>query len=329
MAQPVPASPRMGEYVLASCPACASQAARVVADREQLKLELEELWRFHLRRRKKTVPTQQLYDRAFFTLDPPLQLVQCSQCGTLYRNPAEAQDAVVENYASEEAEPAVFEALFQEQTRKYRAQARRLSQALQATGRALELGSYVGAFLAAAREFGRSVQGLDVNADAVSFARSKGLEANVGTLETLPDDAWFDAIAIWNCFDQLPDPRSTLSQAHGLLRPRGVLAIRVPNGQCYAEWRNGARPRLAALSVLAHNNLLGFPYRQGFTPASLRALLERSGFNVKRVLGDVLVSTADEWTHRWAIWEERLTKGALRLVRPKHAPWFEIYAVRR
>ena len=318
----------MAEYVLAACPACASQAARLVADRNQLKQELEELWRFHLRRRKPTVPTRQLYDRAFFTLEPPLQLVQCSQCGTLYRNPAEAEGAVVETYASEESEPAVFEALFREQSRKYRAQARRLSQAMQPTGRGLELGSYVGAFLAAAHEAGRTFQGLDVNADAVAFARSKGLEADVGTLEALAEDSSFDAIAIWNCFDQLPDPRATLGEAHRLLRARGVLAIRVPNGQCYAEWRNGARARPAAVRVLAHNNLLGFPYRQGFTPASLRVLLERSGFTVERVVGDVLVSTADEWTHRWAVWEERLTKSALRLLRPKHVPWFEIYAVR-
>src|SRR5688572_5741396 len=78
---------RMGEYELAACPACASQASCLVADREQLKQELEELWRFHLRRRRESVPARQLYDRAFFTLDPPLQLVQCKECGTLYRNP--------------------------------------------------------------------------------------------------------------------------------------------------------------------------------------------------------------------------------------------------
>src|SRR5688572_22798462 len=95
-------------YELATCPACASQSARLVVAGDALKDELEELWRFHLLRRKRDVPALQLYDRAFFTLDPPLQLVACTECGTLYRNPRERADAVVETYALEQADPGVF-----------------------------------------------------------------------------------------------------------------------------------------------------------------------------------------------------------------------------
>jgi hypothetical protein len=83
--------------------------------------------------------------------------------------------------------------------------------------------------------------------------------------------------------------------------------------------------------LLAHNNLLAFPYRHGFTPASLRRLLDPLGLEVVRVYGDALVPIADEWTRPWAAWEERLLKGALRLLagdEAEWAPWLEVYARR-
>ncbi|MEX2283272.1 MAG: class I SAM-dependent methyltransferase [Gemmatimonadota bacterium] len=316
----------MKTYELAACPACSSQASRLVADGDALKDEIEELWQFHLLRRKHGVPARHLYDRAFFTLDPPLQLVACTECGTLYRNPREKADAVVETYEQEQADAVVLESLFEAQKRSYRRQADELRRLAGRTGSGLEVGSYVGAFLAAAREVGWDFEGIDVNADAAEFARGKGLHADAGSLDTVSVQRQFDAVAIWNCFDQLSDPRATLAQAFALLSTGGILAIRVPNGQCYRRWRNGGRPGLVAGLVLAHNNLLGFPYRQGFTPTSLSQILERAGFRVEQIRHDVLVSTADPWTRRWAVWEERIVKRALRLLSLGPAPWFEVYA---
>ncbi len=77
--------------------------------------------------------------------------------------------------------------------------------------------------------------------------------------------------------------------------------------------------------------MLTFPYRYGFTNRSLTRLLERVGFEVRHVEGDVLVPIADEWTRRWASAEERLVKLALGIAahrNPRWAPWIEVYAVR-
>jgi hypothetical protein len=94
------------------------------------------------------------------------------------------------------------------------------------------------------------------------------------------------------------------------------------------------RPVLGALArlALAHNNLATFPYRFGFTVHSLRRLLERVGFRVQHIEGDVLVPIADEWTRPWARVEERAVKLALGVsskLRPRWAPWIEVFAVRR
>ena len=137
-----------------------------------------------------------------------------------------------------------------------------------------------------------------------------------------------DAVVIWNTFDQLNDPRAAAIAAFARLKPGGVLAIRVPNGAFYRRMRRG---RLSGMrrAILAHNNLLTFPYRWGFTPASLTALLEEIGFDEVRTVGDVLVPTADEWTRWWGWIEERVVKRLMRApgVTPADsAPWFEVYA---
>ncbi len=119
---------------------------------------------------------------------------------------------------------------------------------------------------------------------------------------------------------------------HALLAAGGVLAIRVPNGGFYAELRERMRGRFSpvATALLAHNNLLGFPYRHGFTVESMTRLVEATGFEIAHIHGDTLVPIADRWTRRWAAVEERLAKAALRVLArvagAEGAPWFEVYA---
>jgi SAM-dependent methyltransferase len=208
----------------------------------------------------------------------------------------------------------------------YRAQARRLTRQLLRRGSGLEVGSYVGAFLAAARTSGWKFEGLDVNRSVNAFARARGFTVHDGDLEHFRTDRTFDAVAIWNTFDQLPGPRAAVRAAARLLRDEGTLAIRVPNGECYARWRERLDTRAGPVAVwlLAQNNLLTFPYRFGFSPRSLTRLLREAGYRVDRVVGDVLVPTADEWTRRWAALEER----ALKPITRGWMPWFEIYATK-
>ena len=84
--------------------------------------------------------------------------------------------------------------------------------------------------------------------------------------------------------------------------------------------------------MLAHNNLLTFPYRYGFTLRSLRRLLRDAGLSVVHVHGDTLVPVADEHTRTWARLEERAVKGTLRMLRALRltpataSPWLEVYA---
>jgi SAM-dependent methyltransferase len=316
-------------YEISPCPVCGRADTGELAGMDDLRAEMEEVWDFHLTRLRTGTPTRFLTDRAVFSQGPPLRLARCRGCGTVYRNPRESPRELVETYAGEEVDASVLQNLFEAQRATYRAQAGRLTEVAGEAGAGLEVGSYVGGFLAAARECGWDFEGLDVNEGANAFTREMGFRVTLGSLDDLEPKRTYDAVAIWNCFDQLPEPRAAAQAARGLLSPGGILAIRVPNGGFYAA----LRPLLsgpasgAARAVLAHNNLLGFPYRHGFTPESLSLLLENAGFEAVRTVGDTLVSVADEWTRPWAAVEEQAVKTALRAVASlAPAPWFELYA---
>lgn len=276
------------------------------------------------------MPVRHLFDRVIFSQNPPLRLAACNGCGTVYRNPREEPDALVDTYASEEPSAEKLERLYENQRSAYLTQAERLAEVAGSSGSGLEVGSYIGAFLGAAPEHGWSFEGVDVNPSAVAFARGRGFRVHEGTIMDLGRERSYDAVAFWNCFDQLPDPRASARAARRILRRDGVLAIRVPNGAYYARWRvrlsRSAGP--AARLLLSHNNLLGFPYRHGFTPGSIELLLRSCGFDPIRSVGDTLVPVADDWTRPWAALEERMVKAAIRATSSNapRMPWFEIYA---
>jgi SAM-dependent methyltransferase len=318
----------MTSYEMAACPACGATDSTEVANADDVRDELEQLWAFHTRRIHGATPPGRLHDRVAFSQDPPLRIAACVQCGLLFRNPRERADRLVDDYASERPDRNALDSLFENQKRSYRAQARRLTTLAGRAGTGLEVGSYVGGFLAAARDEGWRFTGLDVNEAAVAFAREQGFVACTGTIEESTADAAWDVVAFWNCFDQLPDPRRAARAARERLRTGGIIAVRVPNGEFYTRWRRRLRSPLAAVAraALAHNNLLGFPYRHGFSRQSLERLLDHAGFRTVSVVGDVLVPLADEWTRRWAAAEERIVKRLLRGQRPGACPWLEVYA---
>jgi SAM-dependent methyltransferase len=327
------ANPRPA-YEFAHCIVCGHTDAEVLAEKEDLRREAEWLWEYQSRRLKTGTPTRRLMDRVAFSQDPPLRLVRCRECGLVYRNPVERVRELDSIYGDEGPTRDTMLALHATQREAYRAQARRLRSALGRGGSVLEVGSYVGAFLDSARGAGFAAEGVDVNVATNAFTRSLGFTVHDGELPDVPRDRRFDAIAIWNTFDQLADPRGTIVRALDRLNPGGLVAVRVPNGACYAAWRGrlGASNRLeraAARAILAQNNLLTFPYRWGFTVSSLSRLLRESGLSVERVCGDVLVPIGDEWTRLWARTEEHLTKAAMRVAaarNPSGAPWIELYA---
>jgi 2-polyprenyl-3-methyl-5-hydroxy-6-metoxy-1,4-benzoquinol methylase len=321
-------------YELAACIVCSSSNAQELVSADDAKAEIEQLWEYHQKRLEPDIPTSHLMDRVAFSQRAPLRLVRCDDCGLVYRNPVERATEVAEIYEEEGPDASVLRALHDTQRSAYDAQAARLTEIFGRRGTGIEVGSYVGAFLAAARDAGWQFTGVDVNAETNAFTRSLGFQVDDGTIESLDAERRADVVAIWNCLDQLADPASAVRAARTHLASGGMLAVRVPNGACYSAFQPLLRSPLAGVARewLAQNNLLGFPYRYGFTPTALTRLVERNGMRVEQVVGDVLVPIADRWTKRWAAVEERIVKRVIgagaRISRGDRplAPWFELYA---
>jgi hypothetical protein len=175
----------------------------------------------------------------------------------------------------------------------------------------------------------------------ISFCRKQGLHVFQGTLtDAAIKPGTVDCVAIWNTFDQLPSPTSTLAAACTLLRPNGLVVIRIPNGECFRgalKWMRRLPYPLAGWlrATLAWNNLLAFPYLYGYSVPTLDVLLADYGLKRLTAQPDTLVSLADRQTKAWAVQEERLLKficmvaARFTMFRSPRlygtAPWLDIY----
>ncbi|HZS10740.1 MAG TPA: methyltransferase domain-containing protein [Nitrospirales bacterium] len=325
-----------------ACVVCGGTTHEIVCPASDVEAQLAYLRRFHRRRlRAGAVNDAALEDRADFTQSYITDIVSCVACGLLFRSPRPTDDAVTRRYARDHYDREFLERAFTAQLPLARAHAARLARWLPARPalRIVEVGSFVGSFLEAGHERGWNMLGVDPGLDVSTFCRQRGLPVYRGVLPHAPFEATsVDAVTIWNTFDQIPDPEPILKAAIKLLRPGGILAIRVPNGACF-RWAQRLLRRRAPWNgwlraTLAWNNLLAFPYLYGYSLATLDRLVCRPPLTRVAVNTDVLVPLADDSTARWAALEERTLKAIDRIAgrleyrlngSPTIAPWLDVY----
>ena len=169
-----------------------------------------------------------LTDRVSFTHNYETYIVACRVCGLLCRKPHPPGEAVTEAYAGDHYEQPHLQAEFESQLAWARDKIPFVARHLAAhrSLQMIEVGSFVGGFLEAARELGWNIIGIDPGEAVVRFCRNRGLPVFQGTLEESPQPSHaVDAVVIWNTFDQLPDPRPLLTTIAQLLKPEGLLVI--------------------------------------------------------------------------------------------------------
>ncbi len=145
--------------------------------------------------------------------------------------------------------------------------------------RLLELGCGTGVFLAAAREAGWEVEGVEVSAYAAAQARACGFHVATQAVEVLALPAGvYDCIALWDVLEHLRDPVGVLITAARALRPGGVLALSTGDVTSLCARLSGARWHL--FNLPEH---LFF-----FSPPALRVLLHRAGCRDTHVIREWL-----------------------------------------
>jgi SAM-dependent methyltransferase len=277
-----------------------------------LRREVEERNRFVASRLRRRAPRAELKDLTDFMHDGDAAISRCTRCGTLLR--LEADTRATDSYAADPNDPGVMQHLYPRYVESFRNKAPAYRDRLPPHASVVEIGPHLGGFLQAAEEWNWRPAGLDVGIDTSDFARRQGLTVRRETAEdTRLRSGSADGVFIWNCFEQLADPASALLAARRLLRPHGLLVLRVPNA---AAWST-ADPH-----TLAWNNLLGFPYLYGYNRDSLARVARRHGFEPVREYGSELLTMPFPDPARDVIDEQRrISERARSMADP---PWLEM-----
>ncbi len=206
-----------------------------------------------------------------------LPVVRCRRCGLVYVQPQPSDEALAAVYTE-----AYFTRPTQRGERAYvgnRAglerffdgRLRRLERLVR-PGRLLEVGSNLGFLLHVARRKGWQAVGLELSEFAAAYAREQlGVDVRALRLDEAGFEPMaFDAVVMRDLLEHVRDPRATLTEAHRVLRPGGVLALSMPNFGCAN----------AGLAGPAWRHLHVEQHLYQFTPGTLRRLLGECGFEV-------------------------------------------------
>jgi 2-polyprenyl-3-methyl-5-hydroxy-6-metoxy-1,4-benzoquinol methylase len=251
-----------------------------------------------------------LEDRTFQSAPGKWTLVACDNCGSVYLNPRPDRDSIGRAYeryythvestpvALEQPEPIPFgklrlslrngywnarydyslrpatragrllAACFPVQKAHHDQVVRHLVRPMHG-GRLLDVGCGNGSFINTMRYMGWSVQGVEPDPNAAKIARRSNLNVHPGDLSSAQfEPASFDAITLNHVIEHVHEPVSLFRECRRILRAGALLWVATPNLMSFGhryfrrDWMGLDPPRHLVL----------------FTPRSLKAALERAGF---------------------------------------------------
>lgn len=214
------------------------------------------------------------------TVQNSYSVVECASCGFVYVSPRPAEgeyERLYVDYLPQKMEDPYAWKRYMRLV--FSETADRIEAALPEKGRCLDIGCGFGFFVEEMKGRGWEAFGIDISRTAVEFARSIGLDSRLGTIEE-PGfaEGSFDAITMFYVLEHLTDPLDALRRVKALLKPGGVLAIRVPH----------TTPIVRLLDLFRiKNNLYDPPFHlSDFSPESARRILEKAGFTgIDQIIG--------------------------------------------
>lgn len=208
-------------------------------------------------------------------LDISAAFVRCQQCGLVFQNPRPTMLEIGEHYplryelyndvAATTTNPLTTQAIQYGMQKRCRFVTRHRAQ-----GRVLDIGCAAGTFLGAMHALGNwDVCGVEINQEiARRTSQQYHFEVFAGTVEDAAfPDQHFDAVTLWDVLEHLHDPRHALQEIYRILKPGGVVVIRVPNLASWdakffgKDWIGWDAPR----------------HLYVFTPKTLTQMIEKAG----------------------------------------------------
>jgi 2-polyprenyl-3-methyl-5-hydroxy-6-metoxy-1,4-benzoquinol methylase len=219
-------------------------------------------------------------ENAMFARYGSVDLILCTTCGLVFTSPLNKKrmDASSYNNFYKTTGAARFSLGVESLVRLFRlGRAAFLAILAPDANTILDVGSGRGWMLNDLKKkyFFQRTTGIQVSRPAVDFSRKElGLEIfDRDLLEVDFGRSRFDIVTMWHVLEHVQHPQETIRRIHELLNPSGLLVIEVPNLDSWTSaW---TLPYWLGLDPDYH---LTF-----FTPSSLISLLERNGFEIKRI----------------------------------------------
>lgn len=177
-------------------------------------------------------------------------------------------------------------------------------------GTVLDVGCGGGAFLWLCQTKGWKAMGVEPSRDAAAYARRRGLNIHdqAWPIPSIADES-VEAVTFINVLDHLPDPFEALREASRVLKPEGLLYIRVVNAPLHAWVKRSLA--CAGLDQVAVLHLYGFGRRVfslllprfGFVPLAVRSAPPAQGHaypkgSALRAWGYRALKLADRFSYR-------------------------------
>lgn len=213
--------------------------------------------------------------------------VSCRTCGLVYVNPRPTRAALAAFYrkvyfSADRPDGAGVHHLHHAEAKLATAKLRlEMVQEFCAKGRLLDVGCAGGFLVQAADLAGWCAVGMDINPDAgrrSARARRAHREVPIRQVTGLAEESpfapgRFDVVALLDVLEHVASPAACLFEARRLLAPGGVLLLETPN-------MDGWLPRVAGCR---HPWVRPPEHLTHFGPESLRLLLDRTGFHLRRL----------------------------------------------
>ncbi len=225
-----------------------------------------------------------------------LRIVRCLKCGLIYSYHKESIKTIYQRYRN------LKDDVYVSQEKGRRISARILLNKItkyKRKGRILDIGCATGFLLNEARKMGWEVYGVELSEWAVNFGREKlNLNIFAGVLKeaNFPYN-YFDAIALVDSIEHLPDPKATLEEVRRILKPNGILCISTPDIESFLS-----RILRAKWWGIQQSHLFYFSKK------TLSRMLDATGFKVFRYSPHVRVFSVDYWARRIKNYNEFLYK---------------------